>query len=119
MAYFYAELYRNTAYLAVHWILTLSFAAMFLLFSAGMFASTLQLAVLNSTTIENLSRKTKVWYLAVYMPRPEEVMRRRGDNRGTALRTITYPRPPQEQQALLQQSRSPPAHTSTLTSPSP
>jgi palmitoyltransferase len=119
MAYFYAERRRNTSYLDVHWILALAFAAMFLLFSAGMFASTLQLAVINSTTIENLSRKTKVWYLAVYMPRPEEVMRRRGDNRGTALRTITYPRPPEEQQVLLQQSGNLPVDASTLANPSP
>jgi palmitoyltransferase len=119
MAYFYAERRRNTGYLDVNWILTLAFAAMFLLFSAGMFASTLQLAVINSTTIENLSRKTKVWYLAVYMPRPEEVMRHRGNSRGTALRTITYPRPPEEQQVLLQQSGSLPADASTLANASP
>src|SRR5437667_10768505 len=106
MAYFYAELYRNTAYLAVHWILTLSFAAMFLLFSAGMFASTFQLAVINSTTVENLSRKIKVWYLAIYMPRPEEIMRRRENSGGTPLRTIRYPRPPKEQHVSLQQSES-------------
>ena len=110
MAFFYAERHRETGFLDVHWILTLAFAAMFLLFSAGMFASTFQLAVINSTTVENLSRKTKVWYLAVYIPRPEEVMRH---SRGASLRTITYPRPPEEQQVLLQQSGILPEQAST------
>lgn len=113
MAYFYAERHRKSGFLDVHWILTLAFAAMFLLFSAGMFASTFQLAVINATTVENLSRKTKVWYLAVYMPTPEEVMQRRGNGGGTPLRTIRYPRPPEERQVLLQQSGSLPAPAST------
>lgn len=119
MAYFYAERRRNTGYLDVHWILALAFAAMFLLFSAGMFASTFQLAVINSTTVENLSRKTKIWYLAVHMPKPEEVVRRRGNDRGTPLRTITYPRPPEEQQMLVQQSGSLPAQGSAIVNQSP
>jgi palmitoyltransferase len=119
MAYFYAERHHKTGFLDVHWILTLAFAAMFLLFSAGIFASTFQLAVINSTTVENLSRKTKIWYLAVYMPRPEEVMRRRGNSGGTPLRTIRYPRPPEEQQVLLQQSGNLPAQASTTASHSP
>jgi palmitoyltransferase len=113
MAYFYVERHRKSGFLDVHWILTLAFAAMFLLFSAGMFASTFQLAVINSTTVENLSRKTKVWYLAVYMPAPQEVMERRGNGDWTPLRTIRYPRPPEEQQVLLQQSESLPAPAST------
>jgi len=39
----------------------------------GMTGSSLQFAIINSTTIENLSRKTIVWTLAVYMPRPSEI----------------------------------------------
>jgi len=35
----------------------------------GMTGSSLQFALLNTTTIENLSRKTIVWSLAVHMPR--------------------------------------------------
>ena len=113
MAYFYAERHRKTGFLDVNWVLTLAFAAMFLLFSAGMFASTFQLAVINSTTVENLSRKTKVWYLAVYMPRPEEVMRRVENDGLKALRTIKYPRSAEEQQALLQRSGSVPTQATT------
>ena len=37
-----------------------------------MSGSSLQFAILNSTTIENLSRKNVVWTLAVYMPKPPE-----------------------------------------------
>jgi palmitoyltransferase len=113
MAYFFAERHRKTGFLDVHWILTLAFAAMFLLFSAGMFGSTFQLAAINSTTVENLSRKAKVWYLAVYMPRPEETVRHVETRGMTALRTIKYPRPAEEQQILLQQSGSIPAQAST------
>jgi palmitoyltransferase len=113
MAYFFAERHRKTGFLDVHWILTLAFAAMFLLFSAGMFGSTFQLAAINSTTVENLSRKTKVWYLAVYMPRPEETMRHVETRGMTALRTIKYPRPAEEQQILLQQRGNIPAQAST------
>ncbi|KAL8667556.1 MAG: hypothetical protein Q9168_007230 [Polycauliona sp. 1 TL-2023] len=43
-------------------------AALFSLFLLGMSGSSLQFVFLNTTTIENLSRKTKVWQLAVLMP---------------------------------------------------
>ncbi|KAI4191178.1 MAG: hypothetical protein LQ348_003547 [Seirophora lacunosa] len=43
-------------------------AALFSLFLLGMSGSSLQFVFLNTTTIENLSRKTKVWQLAVHMP---------------------------------------------------
>ena len=119
MAYFYAERHVKSGFLDVHWILTLAFAAMFLFISAGMYASTFQLAVINSTTVENLTRKTKVWYLAVYMPRPEEVTRHRGESGGTPLRTIRYPRPPEEQQVLVQQSGSIPVEASTSANVTP
>jgi hypothetical protein len=46
MAYFFTEQHRKSGFLDVHWILTLAFATMFLLFSAGMFGSTFQLAAI-------------------------------------------------------------------------
>lgn len=52
-----------------------------------MSASSLQFVLLNTTTIENLSRKTKVWQLAVHMPNLPS---------GTGpppFRTITYGQP--------------------------
>ena len=48
----------------------------------GMTGSSLQFALLNSTTIENLSRKNVVWTLAVHMPKPPEV--------SSGFRTISY-----------------------------
>ncbi|KAL8686125.1 MAG: hypothetical protein Q9224_005545, partial [Gallowayella concinna] len=43
-------------------------AALFSLFLLGMGASSLQFVFQNTTTIENLSRRTKVWQLAIHMP---------------------------------------------------
>lgn len=43
---------------------------MFGLFTLGMTGSSLQFVLLNSTTIENLSRHNKVWLLAIHMARP-------------------------------------------------
>ena len=51
-----------------------------------MSGSSLQFVILNSTTIENLSRKTVVWTLAVYMPHPPDV--------STGFRTISFSAPP-------------------------
>lgn len=47
-----------------------------------MTGSSLQFALINTTTIENLSRKTKVWTLAVHMPKPPEI--------STGFRTISF-----------------------------
>ncbi|KAI9795349.1 MAG: palmitoyltransferase pfa5 [Candelina submexicana] len=85
MAIFVAEKRRAHEELNIHWILALAFAILFGLFGAGMTGGTLQLILMNSTTVENLSRKTRVTYLAVHIPRP--------DTSGALLsyRTITYP----------------------------
>ncbi|KAI4131727.1 MAG: hypothetical protein LQ338_001049, partial [Usnochroma carphineum] len=71
----------------VHWIVVLALAALFSLFLLGMSASSLQLVFLNSTTIENLSRKTKVWQLAIHMPNPPQ------GPTPPPFRTITYGQP--------------------------
>lgn len=47
-----------------------------------MTASSLQFALVNTTTIENLSRKTIVWTLAVHMPKPPET--------ANGLRTVSF-----------------------------
>ncbi|KAL9020148.1 MAG: hypothetical protein Q9185_002605 [Variospora sp. 1 TL-2023] len=52
----------------IHWIVVLALAALFSLFLLGMSGSSLQFVLLNTTTIENLSRTTKVWQLAVHIP---------------------------------------------------
>lgn len=49
-----------------------------------MFGSSFQFVLVNTTTVENLSRHTKVWTLAVYMPNPPT-------SAPTSFQTITYP----------------------------
>lgn len=61
-----------------------------------MAASSIQLALINSTTVENLTRKTHVWYLATRVP--ESYQPSFGGPSGeasnsTPLRTVTYPLP--------------------------
>ena len=69
MAKFVAE-YRNVTGTAnIHWIITTALAALFFLFTLGMTGSSLQFALVNTTTIENLSRKSIVWDLAIRMPK--------------------------------------------------
>lgn len=102
MAYCFAKRRSEENFVNVHWILALIFAALFFLFTAGMCGSSLQFAFLNSTTIENFTRKTKIWYLAVYMaPR---VLNRYHSSGRNDLRLITYPRPASEQFQLLETS---------------
>ena len=50
--------------------------------------SSIQFALLNTTTIENLNRKTMVWTLAVYIPSSGP---NADTSRYTPFRTITYP----------------------------
>ena len=49
-----------------------------------MFGSSFQFVLVNTTTVENLSRRTKVWTLAIYMPNPPT-------SAPTSFQTITYP----------------------------
>ena len=65
--------------------LTVSSGALFALFALGMTLSSMQFVLLNTTTIENLSRHSKVWSLAVLMPTPITNPPRIPFN------TITYP----------------------------
>ncbi|KIW27685.1 uncharacterized protein PV07_07405 [Cladophialophora immunda] len=103
MAYYFARRRSEGPgnFVNVHWILTLIFAGLFFIFAGGMCGSSLQFAFLNSTTIENFTRKTKIWYLAVYLP-PRILDNCQKSNR-TDLRMITYPRPPEEQFEILKQ----------------
>jgi palmitoyltransferase len=104
VAYYFSERRRVEAgFLNVHWVLVLAFAGLFFLFGIGMFASSFQLTWVNTTTVENLSKRTKVHYLAVYMPQAEKTLRRNEAAGNFNLRTITYPRPSEEQCEILQQ----------------
>ncbi|OAX83035.1 hypothetical protein ACJ72_02607 [Emergomyces africanus] len=68
LAIFVAEYRKETGKLIVHWIVILGLSALFCLFSLGMLGSSIQLACINSSTIENLDRRTKVWTLAILIP---------------------------------------------------
>lgn len=52
-------------------MLTALRASLFFFFTAGMSGSSLHLASINTTTIENLTRRSKVWILAIYITRDQ------------------------------------------------
>lgn len=73
-AYFTAELKRQTGSVNPYWCVCIGLSGLFELFSAGMTLSSVQLAMLNITTIENLNRHSVVWTLAIRVP--EHLLRR-------------------------------------------
>ncbi|KAI9795214.1 MAG: palmitoyltransferase pfa5 [Piccolia ochrophora] len=68
MAVFVSEVQKQPVPLDTHFITVLALSSLFTLFTVGMAGSSIQLALINSTTVENLNRKTKVWQLAVHVP---------------------------------------------------
>ena len=56
-----------------------------------MAGSTLQLVLLNTTTVENLTRKVKVWQLAVLAPRPDSMGSPPSNTSKPAFLQVTYP----------------------------
>ena len=72
MAIFLTETNREFGVVNIHWIVTVALAGLFLLFTLGMTGSSVQFALLNTTTIENLSRKSIVWDLAIHIPKPPD-----------------------------------------------
>lgn len=99
---------RQPGFLEVHYYVLLGISALFLLFTFGMACSSIQFALLNTTTVENLNRRTKVWFLAVLIPRTEDgsLPTPPAGVTGPRFQTITYPRPPQEEQFLIHQAHS-------------
>ncbi|KAH0553440.1 hypothetical protein GP486_006489 [Trichoglossum hirsutum] len=84
-----------------------------------MAVGTAQLVLLNITTIENLTRKTKVWQLAVLIPRPEVIGSSPSDTPKVGFLQVTYGLPGQtsrEKSQEIQSSRplgTPENHNST------
>ena len=66
-------------------LIFLSSAVLFTLFSGGMSGSSLQYVFQNTTLIENLSRHSKVWQLAVHIDRPPI------NQTGIGFPSVTYP----------------------------
>ncbi|KAJ5966323.1 Palmitoyltransferase pfa5 [Penicillium waksmanii] len=109
-AYFTAELKRNvsdstinpilitftdsykTGSVNAQWCVCIGLSGLFGLFTAGMTLSSLQLAALNLTTIENLSRRSVVWTLAIRVP--EHLLARlftMNSSWAPTFRMVTYP----------------------------
>ncbi|MCJ1389060.1 palmitoyltransferase pfa5 [Xylographa bjoerkii] len=63
-------------------------AGLFTFFTLGMSLSSLQFVLLNTTSVENLSRQTKIWTLAVHISRPPT------NPNHKPFQTITYPLTP-------------------------
>ncbi|KAJ5947394.1 hypothetical protein N7466_000409 [Penicillium verhagenii] len=67
-AYFTAEHHRITGSANPHWCVCIGLSGFFGFFTLVMTLSSLQMAMINVTTIENLSRHSCVWTLAVRVP---------------------------------------------------
>lgn len=75
-----------------------------------MSGSSIYLALLNSTTIENLSRKTKVWQLAILVPNSSSSVRGQDPEQPSLpYTTVTYPLPSTDGAKL--ESQNPPLRT--------
>ncbi|KAK2754398.1 palmitoyltransferase pfa5 [Arachnomyces sp. PD_36] len=85
-----AELRKKTGVYNVHWLVVLGMSALFFLFTLGMAGSSLQFAMINSTTVENLTRRRKVWTLAIHVPR--HVMES-NPHWASTIPTVSYPFP--------------------------
>lgn len=86
-AFYLAEQLRNGRRWERQLIALVALAALFGLFTGGMAGSSLQFALYNLTTIENLAYKRRPWTLAVLIPPNDEI------SKEGALSTITYPLP--------------------------
>ncbi|EED17522.1 DHHC zinc finger membrane protein [Talaromyces stipitatus ATCC 10500] len=96
LAIFVAEHRSDTGRVNAQWVVALGLAALFFLFSGGMSGTSLQLASLNTTTIENLSRRSKVWMLAIYIS-PQQYQRMTNRTSGPwalTFPTVTFPTQP-------------------------
>jgi palmitoyltransferase len=78
-----------------------------------MSGSSIQLALTNTTTIENLSKRTSVWYLAVHITRPGLLPHQANPNSPPLFRTITFPLPNPRANSRDSQS-TPPAPTQKI-----
>lgn len=87
-------MYLNVLFRFPGRLLTISRSSLFGLFSFGMTISSLQLAMWNLSTIENLNRRSAVWTLAIRVP-DRMLARLNPESRwAPTFRTITYPLPP-------------------------
>ncbi|KAL4925781.1 DHHC family palmitoyltransferase [Aspergillus undulatus] len=88
-----AELKQDTGEVNPHWAIGIGLSGFFGLFAFGMTMSSLQLAAMNLTTIENLNRRSVVWTLAIRVPNHFLPRLQPGSRWAPTFRTITYPLP--------------------------
>ncbi|KAE8152005.1 zf-DHHC-domain-containing protein [Aspergillus avenaceus] len=93
-AIFTAELKRETGTANPHWAVGIGLSTLFGVFTFGMTISSLQLAMYNLTTIENLNRRSAVWTLAIRVPSHMLAKLNPESRWAPTFRTITYPLPP-------------------------
>ncbi|GES64271.1 palmitoyltransferase pfa5 [Aspergillus terreus] len=93
-AIFTAELKREMGTANVHWAVGIGLSGLFGLFTFGMTLSSVQLAMYNVTTIENLNRRSVVWTLAIRVPQHLLAKLTPNSQWAPTFRTITYPLPP-------------------------
>ncbi|CEL02988.1 hypothetical protein ASPCAL04149 [Aspergillus calidoustus] len=94
LAIFTAELRRETGDVNPHWAIGIGLSGFFGIFTFGMTLSSLQLAMMNLTTIENLSRRSVVWTLAIRVPNHVLSRLQPGSRWAPTFRTLSYPLPP-------------------------
>ncbi|KAI9367095.1 zf-DHHC-domain-containing protein [Aspergillus egyptiacus] len=93
-AIFTAELRQDTGDVDPHWVIGIGLSGFFGIFTFGMTLSSLQLAMCNLTTIENLNRLSVVWTLAIRVPSHVLSRIQPGSRWAPTFRMITYPLPP-------------------------
>ncbi|KAF2843203.1 zf-DHHC-domain-containing protein [Patellaria atrata CBS 101060] len=66
-AYFLKERQDKTDTVDTHWAVACGLAGIFFFFASGMFGSTIQMLRHNLTTVENLTKSSKIHYVAVFL----------------------------------------------------
>ncbi|KKK25706.1 palmitoyltransferase pfa5 [Aspergillus rambellii] len=99
-AIFTAELKREINDVNPHWVIGIGLSGFFGIFTFGMAVSSIQLSMYNLTTIENLSRRSAVWTLAIRVPNHLLSRLNPGSRWAPTFHTITYPLPPMPPQPV-------------------
>ncbi|KAE8378605.1 DHHC palmitoyltransferase-domain-containing protein [Aspergillus bertholletiae] len=109
-AIFTAELRRETGEVNPHWAVGIGLSCLFGIFTLGMTLSSVQLAMYNLTTIENLNRRSAVWTLAIRVPKHMLSKLDPESRWAPTFRTITYPLPlmPPSTEATAEHQQYPP-----------
>ncbi|KFZ04823.1 hypothetical protein V501_08949 [Pseudogymnoascus sp. VKM F-4519 (FW-2642)] len=113
-AIYLSEDLSNTSELNGHFVALVAVSGFFGLFTFGMTCSSLQFVFANLTTIENLSKKSRAWLLAVLIP-PTFTFPQQGN-----YPHITYPLPlPESEKSSPTAPSSPasPPHSGTISEP--